>query len=103
MVWLKDNYERNARTRVQALKQLYHVSALTTHTHTAHGSIVNLKDLIRDMLTAISIILVKNQDVRNDCCSFPPVLASTGIFKRFKRPNLAPKAFSLFFFFFSPS
>lgn len=34
MVWLKDNYERNARTRVQALKQLYHVSALTTHTHT---------------------------------------------------------------------
>lgn len=32
MVWLKANYERNARTRVQALKQLYHVSALTTHT-----------------------------------------------------------------------
>lgn len=34
MLWLKANYERNARTRVLALKQLYHVSALTTHTHT---------------------------------------------------------------------
>lgn len=51
MVWLKANYVRNARTRVQALKQFYHVSVLTTHT--AHRSIVNLKDLIRQMLTAI--------------------------------------------------
>lgn len=62
MVWLKANYERNARTRVQALKQLYHVIVLTKHTHThtqltevCHisvtdqyiAAVVNLKELIR--------------------------------------------------------
>lgn len=34
MVWLNANYDRNASTRAPVLVQLYHVSELTTHTHT---------------------------------------------------------------------
>lgn len=51
MVWLKANYERNARTRVQALK-LYHVNALTTHTHT--------------QLTEVRHISVTDQNIENN-------------------------------------